>query len=103
VAKVWRLWWTERLGHRSCPYVGRWPLYQAVPTDVTHEAESIQEAKQWMVSNFLGTALIGGFTVVLDTVASLTEVLVYNDVDVQCRAHRILTEILGRERASRTN
>jgi len=103
VAKVWRLWWTERLGHRSCSYVGRWPLDQAVPTDVTHEAESIQGAKQWMVSYFLGTGLIGGLTVVLDTVASLTEVLVYNDVDVQYSAHRILTEILARERASRTN
>lgn len=103
MAKVWRLWWTERLGHRSCPYVGRWPLDQAVPTDVTHEAESIQEAKQWMVNYFFGTGLIGGFTVVLDTVASLAEVLAHDYVNVQISANRILTEILVRERASRTN
>lgn len=102
MAKVWRLWWTERLGHLRCPYVGRWPLDQAVPTDVTHEAESILEVQQWMVGHYLGTGLIGGFTVVLDTIDSLVEMLVYDDVNVQISASRILAEILERERTSKT-
>lgn len=95
--KVWRLWWTERLGRRSNGLGGYWPLDRAVPTDWTHTAETLQEAKQWMVTYSLGTGIIGGFSVVLDTAASLTELLVDEDESLRLKAKRILDEIQMRE------
>lgn len=50
-----------------------------------------------MVTYFLGTGLISGFSVVLDTAASLTELLVDENKSLRIKAKRILDEIQGRD------
>ena len=94
---IWRLWWTERIGCRDNGLAGYWPIDRAVPTNWTHTTETLQEAKQWMVTYFFGTGMIGGFSVVLDTAGSLTELLADEDKHLGLKAKRLLDEISERD------